>query len=138
MYDRTLSDMAIQKKSTLHLVLYVRSGIQIFVKTLTVEKITTTDLSIETLPMCVRLLIKMLRGYIENCASDCRRGQQFYKFHEKNCRRAKNGVKKCRIHQNPTNMVLETSRCHQIMSDTPLKSHEEATCSNNIHICDVF
>ena len=58
LYDRTLSDNNIQMKSTLHLVLYVRSGIQIFVKTLTVEKITTTDLSIETLPMCVRLLIK--------------------------------------------------------------------------------
>ena len=26
----------------------------------------------------------------------------------------------------------------KIMSDTPLNSHEEATCSNNIHIYDVF
>ena len=46
LYDRTLSDNNIQMKSTLHLVLYVRSGIQIFVKTLTVEKITTTEQSL--------------------------------------------------------------------------------------------
>ena len=46
LYDRTLSDNNIQMKSTLHLVLYVRSGIQIFVKTLTVEKITTTKTSL--------------------------------------------------------------------------------------------
>ena len=34
----------------------------------------------------------------------------------------------CRIHQD----VIK------IMSDTPLKSPKEATCSNNTHICKVF
>ena len=69
----------------------------------------------------------------------CGRGAHFQKFHENNLpeseKWSQNNVGYIKI---PPLWCWKHQDVIKIVSDTPLKSPKEATCSNNTHICDGF
>ena len=87
----------------------------------------------------VRFLIKdALWLYLELCFL-CSRGVHFQKNHET---KLPESEKWSQNYVGYIKIPPKRSRIHEdgikIMSDTSLKLSKEATCSNNVHICDVF
>ena len=86
----------------------------------------------------VLLIKKALWLYSELCFL-LQRGAQFHKNHENKLLEgetwSQNNVGYIKI---PPKWCWKHEDVIKIMSDTPLKSPKEGTCSNNTHICDDF
>ena len=87
----------------------------------------------------LRFLIKNALWLYSELWFLCRRGAHFQKVHEKRLPESEtwsqNNVGYIKI---PPKWCWKHQDVIKIMSDTPLKSPKEATCSNNTHICEVF